>query len=125
MHAKNRLFWDDWTYACSEGSVDLWLIEVFMHPCMTVPVLHALHTGHSAFVFAFRDAFLFAVQGSCAEIIDRSNVNRDSVLVAMNGTVPSPCHRPWLRVTLKPEMTSAGAQMPCQSAAPMNISCDQ
>ncbi len=83
MHAKNRLFWDDWTYACSEGSVDLWLIEVFMHPCMTVPVLHALHTGYSAFVFAFRDAFLFAVQGSCAEIIDRLSANRDSVLVAM------------------------------------------
>ncbi len=59
MYALHMLFWGDWPYACSEGPVDQWLIEVFMHSCMTVPVLHALHTGDSAFVFALKEAFLF------------------------------------------------------------------
>ncbi len=59
MHALSMLFEDDWSYACSEGSLDLWLIEVFVHPCMTVPVLHALHAAYSAYAFALRDAVLF------------------------------------------------------------------
>ncbi len=59
MHALNMLVWDDWPYACSQGSVGPWLIKVSVHPCMTVTVLHALQAGYSAFVFALRDDFLF------------------------------------------------------------------
>lgn len=58
MYALNMIFWLDLSYACSQGSVDLWLTEISMHMCMTVPVLHALHTGDSAVVFALEDAFL-------------------------------------------------------------------
>ena len=56
MYALNMLFWADWPHACSQASVDLWMIEVSLRPCMTGPVLHA---GYCAFVFALEDAFLF------------------------------------------------------------------
>ncbi len=59
MHALQLLFGGDWPYAYSQGSVNLWLIDGLMHLCMTVPILHALHTGDSAFAFALRDVFLF------------------------------------------------------------------